>query len=199
MCKLLPAILPLLIVYIFLDTLEPTAHNPACFTGRFLLDGRFGGLHPLPPRALSHCEARRCNICRAGPCSVSIPSVPREDTGCACRPPKSRSARTAVRRFTTCRRRSRRAFGCGRARFPAIARSGVGADAHAELIGAALDGQRLDPSRENGTGLVPAAVPIFILARASRDKQARAFVACFVGAQADMPKGHYGIGLHSAG
>jgi hypothetical protein len=34
-CKLPAASLPLLIVYIFLDTLETTAHNPACFTGRF--------------------------------------------------------------------------------------------------------------------------------------------------------------------
>ncbi len=61
---------PLLIVYISLDTLDAPAHNPACFTGRFPFFMLGGVLRPFPLPAHLDCEAKGCNICPAGRCSV---------------------------------------------------------------------------------------------------------------------------------
>jgi hypothetical protein len=53
-----PATPPLLIVYIFLDSLGPAAHNPASFSLFCFVPGSFGGAAvPLPPPRSCSCEA----------------------------------------------------------------------------------------------------------------------------------------------
>src|SRR5208282_4252945 len=56
-----PGRVPLLIVYIFLDTLEPPAHNPVGFTGRLLFAGSLAArrLFLSPPAHPQFCEANR--------------------------------------------------------------------------------------------------------------------------------------------
>jgi hypothetical protein len=86
---------------------------------RRLIDAFRPGADQKISASLSRGE--KCSICRAGPCSASIPNARPEAIGCESERQAPNTAVTAMLRFIMCRRRLARDCGCVPGRSEAIA------------------------------------------------------------------------------